>query len=81
LKKSIEKVTGKTVKVQTTTDYNVAIQAIASGKAQLAYMVVNQFMTGMWFRLVEMKVMFQFVESTTMIMIKDLTSLFLFVII
>ncbi|BDZ30070.1 phosphate/phosphite/phosphonate ABC transporter substrate-binding protein [Lactiplantibacillus sp. WILCCON 0030] len=43
LKKSIEKVTGKTVKVQTTTDYNVAIQAIASGKAQLAYMGANGY--------------------------------------
>ena len=43
LKKSIEKVTGKTVKLQTTTDYNVAIQAIASGKAQLAYMGANGY--------------------------------------
>jgi len=43
LKKSVEKVTGKTVKVQTTTDYNVAIQAIASGKAQLAYMGANGY--------------------------------------
>jgi len=43
LKKSLEKVTGKTVKLQTTTDYNVAIQAIASGKAQLAYMGANGY--------------------------------------
>ncbi|MFC6180392.1 phosphate/phosphite/phosphonate ABC transporter substrate-binding protein [Lactiplantibacillus daowaiensis] len=43
LKKSIEKVTGKTVKLQTTTDYNVAIQAIASGKAQVAYMGANGY--------------------------------------
>ncbi|VDG17969.1 phosphate/phosphite/phosphonate ABC transporter substrate-binding protein [Lactiplantibacillus mudanjiangensis] len=43
LKKSIEKVTGKTVKLQTTTDYNVAIQAIASGKAQIAYMGANGY--------------------------------------
>ncbi len=43
LKKSIEKATGKTVKLQTTTDYNVAIQAIASGKAQLAYMGANGY--------------------------------------
>nr|WP_250645144.1 PhnD/SsuA/transferrin family substrate-binding protein [Lactiplantibacillus pentosus] len=38
IKKAVEKATGKTVKLQTTTDYNVAIQAIASGKAQVAYM-------------------------------------------
>ncbi|AVK61928.1 phosphonate ABC transporter substrate-binding protein [Lactobacillus sp. CBA3605] len=43
LKKSIEKVTGKTVQLQTTTDYNVAIQAIASGKAQVAYMGANGY--------------------------------------
>ncbi|ETY75252.1 phosphate/phosphite/phosphonate ABC transporter substrate-binding protein [Lactiplantibacillus fabifermentans] len=43
LKKSIEKATGKTVKLQTTTDYNVAIQAIASGKAQVAYMGANGY--------------------------------------
>ncbi|RRK11819.1 phosphate/phosphite/phosphonate ABC transporter substrate-binding protein [Lactiplantibacillus garii] len=43
LKKSIEKATGKTVKLQTTTDYNVAIQAISSGKAQLAYMGANGY--------------------------------------
>jgi len=43
LKQSIEKVTGKTVKLQTTTDYNVAIQAIASGKAQVAYMGANGY--------------------------------------
>lgn len=43
LKKAIEKVTGKTVNLQTTTDYNVAIQAIASGKAQLAYMGANGY--------------------------------------
>lgn len=34
----IEKATGKKVKIQTTTDYNVAIEAITSGKAQLAFM-------------------------------------------
>ena len=34
----IEKATGKQVKIQTTTDYNVAIEAITSGKAQLAFM-------------------------------------------
>ena len=43
IKKSIEKSTGKTVKLQTTTDYNVAIQAIASGKAQVAYMGANGY--------------------------------------
>ncbi|MCI1984952.1 MAG: phosphate/phosphite/phosphonate ABC transporter substrate-binding protein [Lactobacillus sp.] len=36
LQKQLEKATGRTVKMQTTTDYNVAIQALASGKAQLA---------------------------------------------
>lgn len=34
----ISKATGKKVDVKTTTDYNVAIQAISSGKAQLALM-------------------------------------------
>lgn len=34
----IHKATGKKVNVQTTTDYNVAIQSIASGKAQIALM-------------------------------------------
>ncbi len=36
LTKAISKATGKKVQIQTTTDYNIAIQAIASGKAQLA---------------------------------------------
>lgn len=43
LQKTIEKATGKKVNLQTTTDYNVAIQAIASGKAQLAYMGANGY--------------------------------------
>ncbi len=34
----IHKATGKKVNVQTTTDYNVAIQAITTGKAQIALM-------------------------------------------
>lgn len=34
----IEKATGKKVKIKTTTNYNVAIEAITSGKAQLAFM-------------------------------------------
>lgn len=38
LSQVIHKATGKPVKVQTTTDYNVAIQALASGKAQLGLM-------------------------------------------
>ncbi|WP_241653716.1 phosphate/phosphite/phosphonate ABC transporter substrate-binding protein [Latilactobacillus curvatus] len=38
IKQQIEKATGKKVKIQTTTDYNIAIEAIASGKAQLAFM-------------------------------------------
>lgn len=36
LTKEIRQATGKKVVVQTTTDYNVAIQAIASGKSQIA---------------------------------------------
>ncbi|WP_390408525.1 phosphate/phosphite/phosphonate ABC transporter substrate-binding protein [Lacticaseibacillus jixiensis] len=36
LQRQLEKATGRPVKMQTTTDYNVAIQALASGKAQLA---------------------------------------------
>ncbi|MCM2585903.1 PhnD/SsuA/transferrin family substrate-binding protein [Lactiplantibacillus plantarum] len=43
IKQAVEKATGKTVKLQTTTDYNVAIQAIASGKAQVAYMGANGY--------------------------------------
>jgi phosphonate transport system substrate-binding protein len=35
LSKVLHKATGKKINVQTTTDYNVAIQALASGKAQL----------------------------------------------
>ncbi|WP_225418457.1 phosphate/phosphite/phosphonate ABC transporter substrate-binding protein [Lacticaseibacillus daqingensis] len=38
LKTLLEKATGRTVKLQTTTDYNVAIQSLASGKAQIAFM-------------------------------------------
>lgn len=38
LSKKISEATGKKVKVQTTTDYNVAINAISSGKAQIALM-------------------------------------------
>ncbi|WP_334329107.1 phosphate/phosphite/phosphonate ABC transporter substrate-binding protein [Companilactobacillus sp. HBUAS59699] len=38
MKKQIHEATGKEVDIQTTTDYNVAIEAIASGKAQLAFM-------------------------------------------
>lgn len=38
LSKEVAKATGKKVQVQTTTDYNVAIQAISSGKAQIALM-------------------------------------------
>ncbi|MFD1430899.1 phosphate/phosphite/phosphonate ABC transporter substrate-binding protein [Lacticaseibacillus mingshuiensis] len=38
LKRLLEKATGRTVKLQTTTDYNVAIQSLASGKAQIAFM-------------------------------------------
>lgn len=38
LKKQINKATGKEVNIQTTTDYNVAIESISSGKAQLAFM-------------------------------------------
>ncbi|MCC7667754.1 phosphate/phosphite/phosphonate ABC transporter substrate-binding protein [Liquorilactobacillus satsumensis] len=36
LSQKISKATGKKVKIQTTTDYNIAIQAISSGKAQIA---------------------------------------------
>ncbi|KRL80941.1 phosphate/phosphite/phosphonate ABC transporter substrate-binding protein [Secundilactobacillus paracollinoides] len=36
--KALSKATGKKVTVKTTTDYNVAVQAIASGKAQIAMM-------------------------------------------
>lgn len=36
--KQIHEATGKKVDMQTTTDYNVAIEAISSGKAQLAFM-------------------------------------------
>ncbi|MFD1393737.1 phosphate/phosphite/phosphonate ABC transporter substrate-binding protein [Lacticaseibacillus jixianensis] len=38
LKEQLEKATGRPVRLQTTTDYNVAIQALASGKAQIANM-------------------------------------------
>lgn len=38
LQDELHKATGKKVNIQTTTDYNVAIEAIASGKAQLAFM-------------------------------------------
>lgn len=38
LANEIHKATGKKVTVKTTTDYNVAIQAISSGKAQIALM-------------------------------------------
>lgn len=38
MSKLIHKATGKQVKIQTTTDYNVAIQALASGKAQIGLM-------------------------------------------
>ena len=38
LKAKLEKATGKKVEIKTTTDYNVAIEAIASGKAQMAFM-------------------------------------------
>ncbi|MFD1472552.1 phosphate/phosphite/phosphonate ABC transporter substrate-binding protein [Companilactobacillus mishanensis] len=38
LKAKLEKATGKKVEIKTTTDYNVAIEAISSGKAQLAFM-------------------------------------------
>lgn len=38
LSKLIHKATGKQVKLQTTTDYNVAIEAMASGKAQIGLM-------------------------------------------
>lgn len=38
LKAKLEKATGKKVEIKTTTDYNVAIEAIPSGKAQMAFM-------------------------------------------
>ncbi|KRO17000.1 phosphate/phosphite/phosphonate ABC transporter substrate-binding protein [Lacticaseibacillus saniviri] len=38
LSKLIQKATGRPVEVQTTTDYNMAIQAISSNKAQIAVM-------------------------------------------
>ena len=38
LKEELHKATGKKINIQTTTDYNIAIEAIASGKAQLAFM-------------------------------------------
>lgn len=38
IKQQLKKATGKKIKIQTTTDYNIAIEAIASGKAQLAFM-------------------------------------------
>lgn len=38
LQQQLAKATGKKVNLQMTTDYNVAIEAISSGKAQLAYM-------------------------------------------
>jgi len=38
LQEELLKATGKKVNIQTTTDYNVAIEAISSGKAQLAFM-------------------------------------------
>lgn len=38
LQEELHKVTGKKINIQTTTDYNVAIEAISSGKAQLAFM-------------------------------------------
>lgn len=38
LQEELHKATGKKINIQTTTDYNVAIAAIASGKAQLAFM-------------------------------------------
>lgn len=38
LKAKLEKATGKKVEIKTTTDYNVAIEAISSGKAQMAFM-------------------------------------------
>lgn len=38
LQEELHKATGKKINIQTTTDYNVAIEAIASGKAQLAFM-------------------------------------------
>ena len=41
--KVLEKGVGKPVKLMTTTDYNVAIEAISSGKAQIAYMGAEGF--------------------------------------
>jgi len=38
LQEELHKATGKKIKMQTTTDYNVAIEAIASGKAQFGFM-------------------------------------------
>ena len=38
LQDELSKATGKKVNIQTTTDYNVAIEAIASGKAQFSFM-------------------------------------------
>ena len=38
LQEELHKATGKKINLQTTTDYNVAIAAIASGKAQFAFM-------------------------------------------
>ncbi len=38
MRQLIHKAIGKPVKIQTTTDYNVAIQALASGKAQIGLM-------------------------------------------
>ncbi|QBO37486.1 phosphate/phosphite/phosphonate ABC transporter substrate-binding protein [Periweissella cryptocerci] len=37
LKQKLETATGKKIKLLTTTDYNITIEAIASGKAQVAY--------------------------------------------
>lgn len=41
--KLLEKGVGKAVKLMTTTDYNVAIEAISSGKAQIAYLGAEGF--------------------------------------
>jgi phosphate/phosphite/phosphonate ABC transporters, periplasmic binding protein len=42
--KAIEKATGKKVQIVTTTDYNIAIETIISGKAQIAYIGAETYL-------------------------------------
>ena len=41
---AIEKATGKKVQIVTTTDYNIAIETIISGKAQIAYIGAETYL-------------------------------------